>query len=250
MDPKKVVSHYSSCKLNEKHSSVIGYGCDEMWCFVTGNDALPGAHSAIVDARAQSTIVADDRFWEYIDRPVSMIAMVDVWAAKRKNRDIRNEELKRKVPTGWTEDEMGSAWKLPRSKEYSFAGGGHHGPSLASKTVCESQSLSDLFVFFFPIQFLEHIARETNRYGNEDWVRPVSNHKSRLEQDDDSISDGDSDDDDDNTQQSKPILLPCHSSHPESRHRFKGLSKEWKHVTPGFILVYFGIICILGATKM
>jgi hypothetical protein len=40
--------------------------------------------------------VADKRFWEYIDKPVSMIAMADVWAAKRKNRDIRNAELKRK----------------------------------------------------------------------------------------------------------------------------------------------------------
>jgi hypothetical protein len=98
-----------------------------MWWYVTGNESLPGAHSAIVDAWAQSTIVADNRFWEYIDRPVSMIAMVDVWAAKRKNRDIRKQELKRKVPTGWTEGKTGSAWKLPRWKEYLFAGGGHHG---------------------------------------------------------------------------------------------------------------------------
>jgi hypothetical protein len=30
MDPKKkVVSHYGTCKLNHKHSGVIGYGCDE-----------------------------------------------------------------------------------------------------------------------------------------------------------------------------------------------------------------------------
>jgi hypothetical protein len=47
MDPKKVVSHYSSCKLNQKHSGVIGYGYDEMWCCVTGNESLPGVHSAI-----------------------------------------------------------------------------------------------------------------------------------------------------------------------------------------------------------
>jgi hypothetical protein len=78
-----------------------------------GNESLPGAHLAIADARAQSTIVAENRFWEYIDRPVSMVAVEDVWAAKRKNRDIRNEELKRKVPTGWTEGKTGSAWKLP-----------------------------------------------------------------------------------------------------------------------------------------
>jgi hypothetical protein len=95
-------------------------------------------------------------------------------AGKRKYRDIRDDELKRKIPSGWTEGETGSAWKLSRAKEYSFAGGGHHGPSLAAKTVCENKSLADLFIFFFSIQFLETIARETDRYGNEDWVCPVT----------------------------------------------------------------------------
>jgi hypothetical protein len=168
MDPKKIVSHYSSCKLNQKHSSVIGYGCDEMWCYITGNDSLPGAHSSIVDARAQSTIVADSRFWEFIDRPASMIPMIDVWAAKRKNRDLRNEELQRKVPTGWSEGETDSAWKLPRWKEYTFAGGGYAGPSLAVKTVCERHSLANLFVFFFPIKVSEGPdLRESNVPPNE-----------------------------------------------------------------------------------
>jgi alpha-D-ribose 1-methylphosphonate 5-triphosphate synthase subunit PhnG len=69
-----------------------------MWCYVSGNESLPGAHSAIVDARAQSAAVADKRFGEYIGKPVSMIAMTDVWASKRKNRDVRDEELKRKIP--------------------------------------------------------------------------------------------------------------------------------------------------------
>ena len=94
MDPKKVVSHYASCKLSMKHSNVIGYGCSEMWCYVTSSELLEGAHSAIVDARAQSTIVSDERFWPFIDKPASMIAMDEVWASKRKTRDARNAELK------------------------------------------------------------------------------------------------------------------------------------------------------------
>jgi hypothetical protein len=73
-----------------------------------------------------------------------------------------------------------------------------------------------------------------------------------VDDDDDSISDGDDGEDpeDDNQPKSKQHQKPCHSSHPDSRHRFKGLSKQLKHMTPGFILVYFGIICILGATKL
>jgi hypothetical protein len=83
MDPNKVVSHYGSCKLNQKHSGVIWYECDEMWSHVTGNVSLHGAHSEIVDARAQCTIVANKHFFEFIDKPVSIIAMVDVWASKQ-----------------------------------------------------------------------------------------------------------------------------------------------------------------------
>jgi hypothetical protein len=139
MDPKKVISHYGSCKLNQKHSGVIGYGCDKMWCYVTGNESfLPGAHSAIVNAKAQSTIVADKHFFDFIDKHVSMIAVADDWAAKIKKRDIHNAELQRKIPLGWTEGKTGSAWKLLPNKEYSFAGNGLHGPSLAAIIVCEA----------------------------------------------------------------------------------------------------------------
>jgi hypothetical protein len=153
-----VVSHYGSCKLSQKHSGVIGYRCDEIWCYITSNESTPGAHSAIVNAKAQCTLVADKCFWDHIDKPVSMIAMTDVWAAKRKKRDIGNAELKRKIPLGWMEGKTGSEWRLSRNKEYSFGGGGHHGPSLAAKTVCEAQSLVNLFLFFFPLQFLQTIA--------------------------------------------------------------------------------------------
>jgi hypothetical protein len=46
--------------------------------------------------------VADKRFFDFIDKPVSMIPMADVWASKIKKRDIRNAELQRKIPLGWT----------------------------------------------------------------------------------------------------------------------------------------------------
>jgi hypothetical protein len=122
-----------------------------MWCYVTGNLSLPGAHSAIVDAKAQCTIVAGEHFWPFIDKPVSMIAMEDVWASKIRKQNIRNlERKKRKVPSGWTEGETGSAWKVSRDKTYSFGAGGHHGPFLlAAKDCCQAQSLANLFIFFF-----------------------------------------------------------------------------------------------------
>jgi hypothetical protein len=109
MDPNMVVSHYCTCKLNQKHSDIIAYRCYEIWCYATGNVSLPGAHSAIVNAMAQCTINADKHFWDFIDKPVSMIAMADVWAVKKKKGDIHNVELKKKTPTGWKEGEIGLA---------------------------------------------------------------------------------------------------------------------------------------------
>jgi hypothetical protein len=155
--------------------------------------------------------------------------------------------LKRKLRTGWTVGASASAWKLPCNKEYCFAGGGKYGPSQAAKTCCRAQSLVNLFLFFFPTPFIETIARETNRCGNEDWVRPVlcsnENNDSSSEKDNNIVEN-------DKEPKLNFILKPCLQSHAKARHRYKGATKKWRNVTPGFILVFFGIICIIGATKI
>ena len=59
MDPQRVIKHYTGCKLNQKHSQVLGYGLAEMWCYCTSNTSLEHAHSSIVDARAQRDSMID-----------------------------------------------------------------------------------------------------------------------------------------------------------------------------------------------
>ncbi len=98
------------------------------------------------------------------------------------------------------------------------------------------------------LQFLQTIARETNRYGNKDWICPAS--RSSMNVDDDDSSGDESDAEENDEPKSKHILKACLQSHADARHRFKGATKKWRNVTPGFILVFFGIICILGATKI
>ena len=45
--------------------------------------------------------------------------------------------------------------------------------------------------------------------------------------------------------------MPCLKRDEGARHRFKsGNYVTWIDVTPGYVLVYLGILCILGATKM
>jgi hypothetical protein len=64
---------------------MLGLGCVKMWCHVMGKERLDGAHSLIVDARAQQNIMSDNRFLNYLDKPESMVTMKSVWAAKKKN---------------------------------------------------------------------------------------------------------------------------------------------------------------------
>jgi hypothetical protein len=99
------------------------------------------------------------------------------------------------------------AGKLPCQKEYLIGGGGEHGPSQAAKSCCLVQSLGSLFIFFFPVRFLETIAQETNRYGNEEWVCPVSNGRFDASEDNDSgVEEMEVEEE---CQQPKYILKPC-----------------------------------------
>ena len=67
----------------------------------------------------------------------------------------------------------------------------------------------------------------------------------------------DSDDDENNvdinseTDKVKKIkLIPCKKNEVGARHRYNLKSIKWRNVTEGYLSVYFGIICILGATKL
>ena len=87
IDPKKIDSHCGGREQNAQHSGVIGCGCDKVRCRVTGNDCLPGAHSATVNAKAQCTIMVDEHFSDFVDKPVAMIAtMADAWALQKKKQ--------------------------------------------------------------------------------------------------------------------------------------------------------------------
>ena len=177
MDPIKVISHYKGCKLNKKHSGVLGYGLAEMYIHCTGMVSLEGAHSSIVDARAQLTVVTDERFKKYIDKPESILHLDSVWAAKRSVLNSQLEELERAVPDGWVTklSQLDQSPVILTDDQYnnSYSGGAAVGPTNHAKTACEDRDLAKLFMSFWPVVLLQNIAKQTNKYGNEDWVRPA-----------------------------------------------------------------------------
>jgi hypothetical protein len=230
-DPRQVINHYKGCGL--RFEGMLGLGCAEMWCHVMGKEKLEGAHSAIVDARAQQDIVKDDRFLKFLDKPESMVTMESVWAAKRKKRQLQNAELKRPLPKGWTEDEH--KWEIPRRMAYEGSqGGAPHGPSTKAKTVFENGSLAELFFLLFPLSLVLTIAKQTQQYGMEDWVCPVestrqtsSTNDNSNDDDDDNSNDEDESNDDDKMDGSDEVGMENEDLGMEDRNEF-GMEDEHK----------------------
>jgi hypothetical protein len=156
------IKNYKACQLNDKHSKVVGYGLEVVYCYVTGEQKLEGAHSSLVDAKAQCRVVTDDRFKTFIDKPMSIVLLEDVWAAKRKTIEAHEEEIARGVPDGWSEQLPANAVLLNKLRyNNSYAGGAQSGPTSQAYTAFSSYSLADLFLCFFTIDLLEMIAKET-----------------------------------------------------------------------------------------
>jgi hypothetical protein len=208
MDPMQVIKNYKSCKLNRVHSGIIGYGLAVVYCYITGRQELAGAHSSLVDAQAQCQIVTDTRFQPFIDKPTSIVLLDGVWAARRKALEAYQEEISRAVPVGWTDHMPANAVLLDATRyNNSYAGGAQSGPTTHARTACNNHSLADLFLCFFPITLLTMmIAMETNRYGNQDWVRPakagdsmddVENIDGEVEDESEEDDDEDEDEDED-----------------------------------------------------
>ncbi|KAL7547323.1 hypothetical protein ACHAWF_015821 [Thalassiosira exigua] len=179
-DPCKMIQHYKSCPLNEKKraSRQKGYGLGTVYAEAFEKE-LEGAHNSLKDAQAQADIAALESVRKFIDKPTSVELLSDIWSGKRKRVAETRVEPTRAVPFGWT-DSGTEEWTPPPSMQYTGpSGGGIAGPTSSVTNVCRNRVLSDLFMFFFTVEILQYIADETNRYGNEQWVRQASKEEWR-----------------------------------------------------------------------
>ena len=249
MDPTAVMKHFQSCPLNKKHTKCIGYGLEETWCHLYKKESMciqcaqqgdyqMCAHDSLADAFAQAQIVLDDKYLPYFDTKVAIQPISELFKKKRETRRLAREELERKVPTGWNTDNK-THWELPRHKRYKGAeGGAEHGPSTAVKEAVGNETggasvigstLMRLFLFFVPICLLEMIAQRSEYYAREEWVKVVSLSKDK--------------DSNDNEQegQHKVVYKKCAEDDPKRCHRV-GAKKKWYKFTPGYILVWLGVL--------
>ena len=243
LDPGRVIENYKSCRLHNQHTGLEGYGLEMTWCYIKGETELQHAHSSLVDCKAQTDVVLDERFLPFIDRYKSMVPIDTVFVSKRKKAMQREKELSRKVPVGWTEDDTTTyntdTNQPPRSRRYSGPqGGGESGPSSQVKTAISQDNpiskdplqgaLVNLFLFIWPLWLLKLMANMSEKYARADWVKPLATT------------------DVDGNPRKRPIFVPCGPDDPERRHRHND-EKTWKTITVGYVLAFIAILMLRGA---
>ena len=211
-----MIDNYKSCKLHPSKSGVLGLA--EVWCFCKGETELDGAHDALTDVKAQMDVVIDDRFWSFIDRKVGWELLESIWVAKRERVSKQQQEAVRNVPIGWDCGDEIKSWTLHNKKNFTSSEGGPlGGPSskvldaISNSNHDNSTKLANLFLFYFQKDLLSTIASETNRYGNEDWVKPQQASTAGGE-----------------GGKKKVILVPCKSNDEGAKHRYQRAQDEWR----------------------
>ena len=232
LDPGDVIKNYTTCRLNNKHTGLEGYGLEMTWCYIKGETQLQNAHSSLVDCKAQTDVVLDERFLPFIDRYKSIVPMDQVWVTKRQKAIKQRKELSRKVPPGWTEDNT-TTWSPPRNMQYTGpAGGGECGPSTQVKSAIAKLNgldpLINLFLFLWPMALLQQTADNSEKYARADWVKETVRT------------------DPDGHQRKRPILRPCAPDDPDRRHRHPD-GRRWISITVGYVLAFLSILMLRGA---
>ena len=232
LDPSIVMKHYTSCRMNNKHTGLQGYGLELTWCHIMKKTELEGAHSSLVDCIAQTDILVHPEFLSFVDKPKSIVLMNDVFGAKRKRREQSGKEVRRKTGLGWDENDT-ARWEPNRQHTYAGPHGGpdEAGPSSQVTTaICNNEPIDPmvkLFLFVFPMSLLERISKATEQYARKDWVAPEialdANGQPRV----------------------RKIFRRCSADHLLAQHRDS--TDSWRTVTPGFVLAFFGILLVRGA---
>ena len=237
-DPCGAIKHFKSCQLNNAKTGV-GHALGSVYQYVTGKQLID-QHNSLADAKAQVSVMFDKHFIEtFFDRAKSLKPIDDVLKGRMKKEIAIENELTKKVPDGWKEEENGkeTTWEPSHADRYSAAGGGtKYGPtaairSIAATSVEVTAILVHLFLFFIPVKGrygLEHIATESNRYASEDWVQPQATT------------------DQNGNQRKRLRLIPCKEADEGSRHQ---AGDDYTPITIGSLLVFFGILIAHSAYK-
>ena len=224
MDPYQIIKKRESCKMNKKHSKLSSYQLSSVYKHVTGED-LEGAHSSIVDVRAQTKIVCHEDFRKMFALKDSVKFISNIFSCKLKLSAEKSMEATRPVHGNWKADNDAEIWTIPQQYKYSGGsqGGGLCGPSAKVSQIASDRSttVTDIWLSYADKKLWKYISECSQKYANEDWVQCVGNGADCR-------------------------LVPCRHNDENARHRQVG-TRSWDF-TPGFIIAWHGILMFHGAT--
>ena len=141
----------------------------------------------------------------------------DLVDRKRKNHKQRWERINQVPHESWKQNPKDAEVPIQQARhesaEYAY------GPAGDAKT---AGSLLSLFLLFFTLGFVDYLAKETNRYGNEqDCVREGRNWRRPRPKD----------------------------KKGSSRKRYKDASRKWINVDSWYIFAWLALVIRFGATR-
>jgi hypothetical protein len=67
VDPCRVITKYKPCQLNKSKLKTRGHALGILWSFINNGQSLEDAHNSIVDAKAQTNVLTDNRLVSFIN---------------------------------------------------------------------------------------------------------------------------------------------------------------------------------------
>ena len=231
IDPYRLITKYTSMKVNPKHSKIESLELGSVWKFLFGRN-FNGAHNSLVDSIGQTDIIIHEYVISFINRTNGIQLITDIFNKKQQDDWKKEMEPTRPVHAPWTEQtkENNIKWKESRQDQYDGPlGGPKCGPTNYIKdAVRNATSLACVFLAIVPLAFWTKVANLSNKYFYEDFVVETTAH------------------DRDGKEKKKKFLKSCSDDTPGARHRGDKERIKYKW-TPSFAICWVAILIIQGA---
>ncbi len=160
VDPCCVIAKYKSCSLNETKSKTQGHVLGVMWSYINDGQCLENAHDSMVDAKAQSDVLTDVRFFPLINRSNSIQLITEMFLKSQQNEWRKEIKPCCPVHVPWVELTRDSMlqWEPPALHRYD---GPNVGPCVGPTQyvkgiVCSITDLSAVFFGILPLFRIPH----------------------------------------------------------------------------------------------
>ena len=304
-DPR-LTCQKDGCSLNLNKSGATrnadrdeGYSCQATYCRAMSTtdhivEGLHGSHDSLIDSKAQLSVLrvkrhlnyvfnkedgtddvptkkmVDNTIWKQMNQKTNAVTLMTyVVRGKQEKLALQVAELCRPVPPGWTERDTGKDGDWDHS-DLEVDDPDYRGPPAGPKgDAMTVGNFRELHRLLFPDSFYQTIVRNTEEYGNGEWVRDrhgqddgqgdgwadindsggEGGESEGEDANEDDAGPADEDDEDDSTKSPncRKHWVRCDRTADGARHRYADKKRAWVTPTVGMLKVYHAILIFAKA---